>query len=190
MDEASHTPPADARHDRPLLAHPERPVPTTRQVVVRAAAAGLVLVLGTPVAARLLLAGADADPRSPWWPVLLLAMFGPAHLVLHAIRRPRPELVRRGGRGRLDDVIVHAVRVHEPPADQLLRTAAGVRACWWAEGTVMLGAAALAAFLTALSWPAFTWMQVTIVLAVVMIVRPYRDRYGWAYLKLLHSGTG
>ncbi len=167
-----------------MLAHPDRPIPSRRH-----------LVLGTvPADAVFLVAGlsmawwATGRDGSRWFALGWVGAFALSWLVLMLGRTQRPEARELSQRPTVHTARRRALRTGKLPESPSLRIGAAARSCDELEVAVLVLAVGATTGIGALMWPALPWpMLVTgwAVLATLYLVGAVR---GWAYLRLYEIG--
>jgi hypothetical protein len=167
-----------------VLAHPDRPIPSRRH-----------LVLGTvPADAVFLVAGlsmawwATGRDGSRWFVLGWVGAFALSWLVLMLGRIQRPEARELSQRPTVHTARRRALRTGKLPESPSLRIGAAARSCDELEVAVLVLAVGATTGIGALMWPALPWpMLVTgwAVLATLYLVGAVR---GWAYLRLYEIG--
>lgn len=162
------------------------PIPTIRQVLVRALPVSAVMLLGIPALVWLVL-DPDGHVRMPWWPLVVVAFVGVVAFIDHFAKAPRPRFDKGVSKQRWKGALASAPRFKTVPTDPEVRTAAGVIACSNIEGLIVCGAILLGLFLGELLRPALPWWTVACGAVGAAIGTAFRSRGSWAYLKALHA---
>ncbi len=162
-----------------------RQLPTTGQVVGRAAWGAVVLValvlLAVVVATYL-----TAVPTW-WWLLSVLAALLLALVLLKVIRVPRPRLRHRSRRAWLAPLVRNAVARDRLPDDEARRKGAGAGACQDLEDFVLVIAFYLAWAATMTLWPAgYTWGPMIVLLVVSGVIFGPGAVRATKYLDLYH----
>lgn len=111
-------------------------VPTASQVFTRALVTFTLAVIGFLAFVLWFMDTPTGDPRTPWWPVLLGACAGVFVLLQRFLQAPRPRLNEQVDSVRLKEALRMASRTGIVPEDPVVRTAAGVTACYRIESAV------------------------------------------------------
>ncbi|TDL38570.1 hypothetical protein [Kocuria rosea] len=163
----------------------EVPVPTAKQVLVRALPAAAVLAISLPLATWWLVD--TSSDGGPWWGWLLIlaATFGLSAIIQRYASPPRPRVDQRIGQAQRASATATAARTGELPACPEVRTAVGVAACASIEGLIGSAALLVAIVFSVLILPDL-WSALTPV-AVLTVTAAFRVRRSWAYLRALHT---
>lgn len=113
--------------DKPAPRTDEVPVPTAGQVLVRALPATSLMAVGFPLAVWWLL-NPSGEISTPWWPLVIAALFAVPLAVHHFIRAPRPRRDKRVNPQRVKALLETPERPGVAPENHAVRTAAGVTA--------------------------------------------------------------
>lgn len=145
-------------------------------------------MIGFPVLIRWLLEP-SGETRTPWRPLVVVALLGLVVPIDHVAEAPRPELDKQVGKQRWQGARASAPRVgtRRVPVDPDVRTAAGVLACCSIEGLMAFGAMLLGLFPGELVRPVFPWWTFVCGAVGDASGSTFRDRRGWACPTALHA---
>ncbi|MEX5300018.1 hypothetical protein RCG67_14705 [Kocuria sp. CPCC 205292] len=160
------------------------PVPTARQVLVRALPAAAVMVISLPLATWWWVE-VTGDGGPWWWLLILAATVGLSAIIQRYTSPPRPRIDPRTGEAQWAPATATAAKNGELPACPEVRTAVGVAACAGIEGLIVLIALLMAIIFSAMILPDL-W---TVLLPVTVMtgMAAFRVRRSWVYLRVLHS---
>ncbi|MFC4905553.1 hypothetical protein [Kocuria oceani] len=162
-------------------------VPTAAQVLIHELPVTAMMMIGLPILVFWLLDTPTGDPRTPWWPVFIVAFTGAVLLTQRLLQAPRPRLNKQIGPGRLTDSLLQASRTGTMPADPGVRTAAGVTACYRIEAAMASVAVTVALLIPGIIQPLHSFIAAGTVSGIFALLHLSRARHSWAYLKALHT---
>jgi hypothetical protein len=164
-----------------VLRHPERPIPSRRQL----------LVSTTPAMAALVLAGlfttwwagrVESGPQ--WFSLIWIPIAGIAWLVLTTTRAPRPFLAHTGQGIDISAARHQALRTHRLPDSPSMRIGAAIRSCAQLENMALLVAAGATTMAGAVLHPGLPWLPVLTTWGVLTATALLPVGRSWAYLRL------
>ncbi|MEB2528512.1 hypothetical protein [Kocuria rosea] len=164
-----------------VLHHPERPIPSRRQLLVSAAPAMAALVL-TGLITTWWAGRSESGPQ--WFSLAWIPIMGIAWLVLTTTRAPRPLLAHTGQGTDIAAARHTALRAHRLPSSSSMHIGAAVRSCAQLENMALLATAGATAVAGAVLRPGLPWLPVLTTLGVLTATALLPAGRSWAYLRL------